>query len=51
MGGQKNELPLADELKAFTLSEEEKKALIAFLLSLSDSSFVIDKRFSNPFIP
>jgi cytochrome c peroxidase len=33
------------------LSVQEKNDIIAFLNMLTDSSFVTDKRFSNPFIP
>lgn len=33
------------------LSETEKNDIIAFLQMLTDSTFVKDKRFSNPFIP
>jgi cytochrome c peroxidase len=33
----------------FTLSEEERADLIAFLQSLTDTSFTTDPRFSNPF--
>lgn len=33
------------------LTAQEKKDLLAFLHLLTDSSFIQDKRFSNPFIP
>jgi cytochrome c peroxidase len=32
-----------------TLTNEEKKKVIAFLLTLSDSSFILNSEFSNPF--
>jgi len=32
------------------LSTQEKKDLLAFLRMLTDSSFITDKRFSNPFV-
>lgn len=47
----KQQLPLSLDLQTFTLRDEEKKALIAFLLSLSDSSFINNPEYSNPFLP
>jgi cytochrome c peroxidase len=32
------------------LTAQEKKDLIAFLQMLTDSTFITDKRFSNPFV-
>jgi cytochrome c peroxidase len=41
--------PLKDTLiRPLKLSLEERKAIIAFLLSLSDESFIKDKRFDKP---
>jgi cytochrome c peroxidase len=40
--------PPQDEVKLF-LTENEKKAVIAFLHTLTDTTFVNDGRFSNPF--
>jgi cytochrome c peroxidase len=36
--------------KKMNLSSGDKKALIAFLRTLTDQSFLLDKRFSNPFV-
>ncbi len=36
-------------MKGFKLTPEERQELIAFLMSLTDESFVTDPRFSNPF--
>jgi cytochrome c peroxidase len=36
--------------KGLRLSAQEKKDLLAFLRMLTDSSFITDKRFSNPFV-
>lgn len=36
-------------VKGFKLTPEERQELIAFLMSLTDESFVTDPRFSNPF--
>ena len=33
-----------------TLTEQDKKDLIAFLLTLSDKSFIYDRRFVDPFV-
>lgn len=38
-------------VKPIGLSEIEKQALVAFLKTLTDNSFVTDKKFSNPFKP
>ncbi|WP_216823542.1 hypothetical protein [Niastella vici] len=32
------------------LTQQEKKDLIAFLNMLTDSTFITDKRYSNPFV-
>ncbi len=37
-------------VKGFTISEQDKSDLIAFLKSLTDTGFITDKRFSNPWI-
>lgn len=36
--------------KSLDLTKQEKKDLVAFLHMLTDSSFISDKRFSNPFL-
>lgn len=36
-------------VKGFKLTPEERQELIAFLMTLTDESFVTDPRFSNPF--
>lgn len=41
--------PVSPRLKKFELTAVEKKSLIAFLFSLSDSNLTINKKFSNPF--
>ncbi len=38
----------SDDLKVFELSDAERDDLIAFLESLTDSSFVMDSRFADP---
>ncbi len=38
-------------VKPLELSEIEKEALIAFLKTLTDNTFIQDKKFSNPFKP
>lgn len=38
-------------VKPLELSELEKEALIAFLKTLTDNTFIQDKKFSNPFKP
>lgn len=48
---EKQHLPLSKDLQTFTLRDEDKKSLIAFLLSLSDSSFINNPEYSNPFLP
>lgn len=50
IGLEKGRLHRAMELKSFTLNDMEKRALVSFLLSLSDSNLVVDKRFGNPFL-
>jgi cytochrome c peroxidase len=35
-------------VKGFTLSQRERRDLVAFLLSLTDSTFLTDPRFANP---
>ena len=45
-------LPINERQKgkiSLNLTDEEKKAIIAFLNTLTDHAFVTDKRFSNPF--
>jgi cytochrome c peroxidase len=37
--------------RSLLLTEEEKKDVIAFLHLLTDSTFIQDKKFSNPFLP
>jgi len=37
--------------KQLNLTSSEKRDLVAFLNMLTDSSFIKDKRFSNPFLP
>lgn len=37
------------EIHGFTLTEQEKSDLLAFLDSLTDSAFLTDERFSDPF--
>lgn len=39
----------SDFVKGFTLSSRERADLLAFLRSLTDSTFLTDPRFSNPF--
>jgi cytochrome c peroxidase len=36
-------------IKGFSLTDEERKDLVNFLLSISDSSVLINKNYSNPF--
>jgi cytochrome c peroxidase len=36
--------------KSLDLTEQEKKDIVSFLHMLTDSTFITDKRFSNPFI-
>ncbi len=38
-------------VKGFVLSPSERRDVLAFLNSLTDSAFVTDPRFSNPFLP
>lgn len=35
-------------VKGFTLTPDERRGVLAFLQSLTDSSFIVDARFSNP---
>lgn len=44
-----NELLDASEPVKLKLSEEEKKAIIAFLHTLTDNQFITNEKFSNPF--
>tara|TARA_R110002020_G_scaffold264813_1_gene479482 strand:+ start:516 stop:1634 length:1119 start_codon:yes stop_codon:yes gene_type:complete len=44
-----NELPDGSEAVKLHLSEEEKKAIIAFLHTLTDQQFITNSKFSNPF--
>jgi cytochrome c peroxidase len=39
----------SDFVKGFTLTRQERADLLAFLRSLTDSSFLTDPRFSTPF--
>ncbi len=39
---------MAEDLKVFELSDAERDDLIAFLETLTDSSFVTDSRFADP---
>ena len=38
------------EVRRMNLSEREKDALVAFLNTLTDESFINDEKFSNPFV-
>jgi len=44
-----NEPIIAGEPVKLRLQEDEKEAILAFLRMLTDSTFIQDKRFSNPF--
>ncbi len=44
--GVENEDP---NITGFTMTEDQKQALLAFLRSLTDESLLTDERFSNPF--
>jgi cytochrome c peroxidase len=46
-----NEPLVAGEPVKLHLREDEKEALLAFLHMLTDSTFIEDERFSNPFAP
>jgi cytochrome c peroxidase len=37
--------------KKFNIPEQDKRALVAFMNTLTDQKYLHDKRFSNPFIP
>ncbi|MFY7900061.1 MAG: MbnH family di-heme enzyme [Chitinophagaceae bacterium] len=41
----------SNKIKGFTISQQEKKELILFLASLTDSSILKNKYFKNPFHP
>ncbi|MEL6140246.1 MAG: cytochrome c peroxidase [Bacteroidota bacterium] len=47
-GGHRAENTNAN-ITGFDLTEHEKEALVAFLRTLTDDSFITDERFSNPF--
>ncbi len=44
-----NEVPVQGEPVKLHLTAEEKEAILAFLHMLTDSTFITDERFSNPF--
>lgn len=44
-----NEMPVQGEPIKLHLTEDEKEAILAFLHMLTDSTFITDERFSNPF--
>ena len=44
-----NELKQAGDPIALKLSEDDKKDIISFLLTLTDSTFITNENFSNPF--
>jgi cytochrome c peroxidase len=50
-GVGKNNPNKASNLQGFNLTSEEKRDLIAFLESLTDSQFLSDPRFGNPWKP
>jgi cytochrome c peroxidase len=38
-------------VKGFTLNDDERRQVLAFLRALTDDAFVTDPRFSDPFAP
>lgn len=45
-----NELREPNDPIALKLTEQEKKDIIAFMLTFTDSTFIINEKYSNPFI-
>lgn len=39
-----------EEVRRLNLTQDEKNALLAFLLTLTDPSLATDEKYSNPFV-
>jgi cytochrome c peroxidase len=46
--GGKRHYAKSKKVKPFTLNDSERKALVSFLISLTDSSFITNPKFSDP---
>lgn len=44
-----NRLRVRGRVRRLNLSNQEKQAMIDFLITLTDNNFITDEKFSNPF--